>query len=89
MEAQERERTAAVAQMEAERKSLAIKDAGNVVSRTEETIKENNRVITKVTIKRERMTYIYQKVVYNWGGVYYFRDEANITKAVFELESRQ
>ena len=77
-----------MAKMEEERKSLSIKDAGNVVSRTEEIITEDNRTITQVTIIRERMTYVYKKVVYNWGGVYYFRDDNSITNAVFKLESK-
>ncbi|MDB4656184.1 hypothetical protein OAE48_04970, partial [Flavobacteriales bacterium] len=62
-------------------------DAGAVVDRTEEVIKEANRTITKVTMQREHMTYIYKKVVYNWGGVYYFRNDTDVTKFVFESES--
>ncbi|MGB0917912.1 MAG: hypothetical protein ACPGU4_10000 [Flavobacteriales bacterium] len=85
-EAQKREREAAVAKMEAE-KNMTVKDAGAVVSRTEEIIKEANRTITQVTMQREHMAYIYKKVVYNWGGVYYFRDDTDITKFVFESES--
>jgi hypothetical protein len=73
--------------MEEERKSLSIKDAGNVVSRTEEVIEEVNRTITQVTVSRERMTYVYKKVAYNWGGVYYFRDDDSITNGVFKLET--
>lgn len=89
MEAQKRERDEAIAIMETERKSLAVKDAGAVVSRTVEEIEEVNRKITRITINRERMNYVYQKVAYNWGGIYYFRDDDSITKAVFELETKK
>ncbi len=86
-EAQKRDRSEAMAKMEEERKSLSIKDAGDVVSRTEEVIEEVNRTITQVTVSRERMTYVYKKVAYNWGGVYYFRDDDSITNGVFKLET--
>ena len=87
-EAQERERSEALAKMEEERKSLSVKDAGAVITRTEEEIVEHNRTITQITIVREFMTYVYKKVVYSWGGIYYFRDDDSITKAVFELETK-
>ena len=86
-EAQKRDRFEAMEKMEEERKSLSIKDAGNVVSRTKEVIEEVNRTITLITISRERMTYVYKKVAYNWGGVYYFRDDDSITNDVFKLET--
>ena len=86
-EAQKRDRFEAMKKMEEERKSLSIKDAGNVVSRTKEVIEEVNRTITLVTISRERMTCVYKKVAYNWGGVYYFRDDDSITNDVFKLET--
>ncbi|MCF8461523.1 MAG: hypothetical protein K9G46_12425 [Flavobacteriales bacterium] len=88
-EAQSRERSEALAKMQEERKSLSIKDAGNVVSRTEETIEEVNRTIKQITIQREHMTYKYKKIVYNWGGVYFFRDEDSITEGVFKLETTE
>ena len=75
--------------MEEERKSLSIKDAGSVVSRAEEIIEEENRIITQITVVRERMQYVYKKVAYNWGGVYYFRDDDSITNAVFKLETAE
>jgi hypothetical protein len=66
---------------------MTVKSAGAVVNRTEEIIKEANRTITQVKMQREHMTYTYKKVVYNWGGIYYFRDDTDITKFVFESES--
>ena len=71
----------------AEEKPMTIAEAGNIVSRFEEIIQEEKRVIKQITIKRERHTFVYRKVKYDWGGVYYFKNDMDITKLDFENES--
>ncbi|MCF8257077.1 MAG: hypothetical protein K9J06_05965 [Flavobacteriales bacterium] len=71
----------------AEERPMTIQEAGKIVSRTEEIIKEDKRVIRQITIKRERQTFVYRQVKYDWGGIYYFKNDMDITKNDFELET--
>jgi hypothetical protein len=71
----------------AEEKPMTIAEAGNIVSRFEEIIQEEKRVIKQITIKRERHTFVYRKVKYDWGGVYFFKNDMDITKLDFDNES--
>jgi len=71
----------------AEERPMTIKEAGNIVSRTEEIIQEDKRIIRQITIKRERHTFVYRQVKHDWGGVFFFKNDIDITKNDFEMET--
>ncbi len=48
-----------------------------------EEIVEANRTITKVTVRKNEKETIYSKVVYNWGGIYYFRQTMSISESLY------
>lgn len=66
---------------------LVPKEVGRVLSRKESVFREGNKEITEIVIERERQSFAYRKVKHDWGGIFYFKDDANITKHDFELES--
>ncbi len=53
---------------------------------TEETITEANRVIYRTVIKKEGLAFNYQKIVYSWGGIFYFRNESSVTEISFNQD---
>jgi hypothetical protein len=50
-----------------------------------ETIAENNRNITKATVTTGDKEMVYFKIIYKWGGVFYFKNEQSISQAAFQL----
>lgn len=71
---------------EAEAKRLAAEEAKKIyVKKIEYDTEEGaNYIITKTiitTTKDEKV--VYKKIIYNWGGVYFKKDEADITEASF------
>jgi hypothetical protein len=72
---------------QSDQKPMAPKDAGSIVSRTEDKFREDRKEITQVTIQREFQTYVYRMVKHDWGGVYYFKNDISITKFDFDTES--
>jgi hypothetical protein len=59
-----------------------------IVKNKEERIIQKDRVkITLVTVKIDGVEYLYKKEEYNWGGVYFYRDEKNITESAFAKET--
>ena len=53
---------------------------------TEETISESNRTIYRTVVKKAGATNNYQKIAYTWGGVFYFKNQMNMTETSFEQE---
>src|SRR4029079_7778676 len=53
---------------------------------TDETVKETNRTIYRTVVKKDGTAYNYQKIVYSWGGVFYFKNETSMTELLFEQE---
>lgn len=53
---------------------------------TDETVKESNRSIVRTVVKKEGVTYNYQKITYNWGGIFYFKNEQPVTAILFDQE---
>ena len=53
---------------------------------TEETLTEATRVIYRTVVKKEGSTFNYQKIVYGWGGIFYFKNENSITEISFNQE---
>ncbi len=60
-----------------------IRDSDYKEGVTEETVAETNRSIFRVVIKKDGATYNYQKIVYKWGGVFYFKNDNSITESTY------
>ncbi len=56
-------------------------------TRDEQSFDEGNRTITQVTIILNGQVTIYKRIVYKWGGVYFFQDGINITESAFNSEA--
>jgi len=56
---------------------------------TEETVTESNRTIYRTVVKKDGAATNYQKIVYNWGGVFFFRNDNNITQTTFDQDIKQ
>ena len=54
---------------------------------TEEEFKGEGIIIIKRTVVREQEVWVYEKKIFNWGGVSYFRDKQPITAGIFEQET--
>lgn len=55
---------------------------------TEETISGTGVVIIQRVVVKGQNAWVYQKKVFNWGGIAYFRDGAPITELIFENETK-
>jgi len=55
---------------------------------TEETISRSNVVIIQRVVVRDKMAWVFQKKIFNWGGMAYFRDNLAITESTFEAETK-
>jgi hypothetical protein len=55
---------------------------------TEEIITGINVIIIQRILVRDQMAWVYQKKMFNWGGVSCFRDGQPITESTFENETR-
>lgn len=59
-----------------------------VIKDREEQIIQRDRVkITLVTVKIDGVPYYYKKEEYSWGGVYFYKNEKNITDSAFAKET--
>lgn len=54
---------------------------------TEETTSEAGKKITRLVVNRQGIANEYQKVKWNWGGVYYFKNGESISKAIYDNET--
>ena len=55
---------------------------------TEETIVGTGVVIIQRVVVKETAAYVYQKKIFSWGGISYFRDTSAITESTFEQETK-
>lgn len=55
---------------------------------TEEIISGNGVVIVKRILVKEDNVWVYQKKIFNWGGITCFRDNVTITESIFENETK-
>jgi hypothetical protein len=59
-----------------------------VIKDKEERIIQKDRLkITLVTIKIDGVEYIYKKEEYSWGGIYFYKNEKNITESAFSKDT--
>ncbi len=56
---------------------------------TEEIFQGKGVYVIQRVLVRDDMVWIYQKKIFNWGGVACFRDKLPITEGIFELETRK
>ena len=47
---------------------------------------ESNRTIERTIVNKNNVVNIYKKVKYNWGGIYYFKNEKAISYGLFQSE---
>ena len=73
------------ADVDSRQKALMAKYAPGV---TEETIVGTGVVIIQRVVVKETAAYVYQKKIFSWGGVSFFRDAAAITESTFEQETQ-
>ena len=55
---------------------------------TEEIINGNGVVIVKRILIKDGDAWVYQKKIFNWGGITCFRDDTTITESIFENETK-
>jgi hypothetical protein len=71
--------------VDAKKKALLDKYAPGI---TEETIIGTGVVILQRVVVKETDVYVYQKKMFSWGGISYFRDAKAITESTFEQETK-
>ncbi len=74
------------AQKDERQKSLLAKYPEGV---TEETLPAEGVVIIKRILVKDNTAWVYEKKIFNWGGIACFRDGTAITELVFEQETRK
>lgn len=55
---------------------------------TEEMINGPGVVIVQRVVVKDNYAWVYQKKIFNWGGIAYFRDNSPITELIFEHETK-
>ncbi|MEP7169006.1 MAG: hypothetical protein ABI855_06500 [Bacteroidota bacterium] len=53
-----------------------------------EEITESNRTITKATVAKENKELVYRRIIYKWGGIFYFENDRAISKDAFQMATR-
>jgi hypothetical protein len=66
-------------------KALLAKYAPGV---TEETITGDGVVIIQRVVVKDQMAWVYQKKIFSWGGIAFFRDNSTITELTYESETK-
>ncbi len=56
---------------------------------TEETYKEKGRVLLRHVVKKSGVQYSYIKISYDWGGMFYFKDELSMSPSTYTQELQQ
>ena len=57
------------------------------VVRTEDLVVGPNQVVTTILLESERERHEYKRIVHKWGGTFYFKDGAAITREIYEREA--
>ena len=56
---------------------------------TEEVIPSSNVVVYRRIVVKDKMAWVYEKKVFSWGGVTYYRDGSPVAMSVYEQETKQ
>ena len=54
---------------------------------TEEKEIYTNIIIIKRVVVRDQEVWVYEKKIFSWGGIAYFRDRQRITESTFKMET--
>ncbi|MCD6017079.1 MAG: hypothetical protein K0S53_200 [Bacteroidetes bacterium] len=54
---------------------------------TEERVEGDGIIIIKRVLVRDQEAWVYEKKIFNWGGISYFRDKQRITASTFNMET--
>ena len=68
------------------------KKVTDLITKHKETVSEEQQtgqgvIIIKRVVVREQDTWVYEKKIFDWGGVAYFRDKQRITASIFNQET--
>lgn len=72
------------------KKDQAPKGDGKINAKPETTkniYRKGNKTITELTVQKDGLTVNYRKVIADWGGKYYFKDDIAITEVDWDLET--
>jgi glucan-binding YG repeat protein len=81
-----------VAASNTETKQIIDKKINALVAKYKQGVTEERRegegiiIITRILV-REQEAWVYEKKIFNWGGVSYFRDKQRITASTFNMET--
>ena len=53
----------------------------------QDVVFESNRSIERTIVNKNNVVDVYKKIKYNWGGVYYFKNEKAISYGMFQSET--
>ena len=73
-------------------KKIIDKKINDLVSKYKQGVTEERQegqgiVIIKRVVVREQEVWVYEKKIFDWGGVSYFRDKQRITASTFDMET--
>ena len=77
--------TAIAATIDTKKRALLSKYSPGV---TEETIVGTGVVIVQRVVVKDSSVYVYQKKIFSWGGISFFRDTKAVTESIFEQETK-
>jgi hypothetical protein len=68
------------------------KKVNDLIAKHKETVSEEQQkgqgvIVIKRVVVREQSTWVYEKKIFDWGGVSYFRDKQRITASTFNQET--
>lgn len=86
---EERRRKAAIVRESSEGRSNNSVKKDETIERKEEFIEEENRKITKVIFIKIEETIVYKKIVYKWGGIYFFRNDMSISEIYYNMATKK
>lgn len=66
-----------------------IRDSDYKEGVTEQKIEDSKSTIYRVVVKKDGTVTNYQKVVYNWGGVFFYKNEKQISQTTYDQEIKQ
>lgn len=68
------------------------KKVNNLITKHKQTVSEEHQkgqgvIIIRRVVVREQDTWVYEKKIFDWGGISYFRDKQRITASTFNQET--
>ena len=68
------------------------KKVNDLIAKHKQTVSEEQQkgqgvIVIRRVVVREENTWVYEKKIFDWGGVSYFRDKQRITASTFNQET--